>query len=838
MSLYRRPADVRVFLVEAAEVDDWDRLLSGAAEVCLAALRRSPRIPEGMLGSSLAAGEPAFVDALLANEHVGPGMLDWIAGVLGAGDVKPYIRSLLAHPHLSSRADVRERLAATGDPGVADRAHATGAGGWNWRLRREVLAAAGPAEAVRQACSILEDGARPASDQLYALLLLHEHGRLGEVSAERLRPEVAEVLAGGDVAALRGAAERAMGTDGLIAELREPAPGGRAQYAAAIARRERPDWTALLAAAGTKTRGQGGKPVGKDAAAALVAHPDCPRELRDLLYFRHPAAVAEHAACLDLGLVTAECVERSRPKAVKILVGRGLGRGIGGAALATEASAAVPVLEAMRVRPGQDAAAAREWDAFTKVLSGLVEEHLGGDVRAWRAARALLGDFTGTIPELLVAAASAPLDGEWPDAAGHPATSAPSSLSGARAAFVTMLEAAPDAAHAALLPHLDARTLHDLYRFCAWRPAWPDQAVATAAAAAGTQTERAATLLAPARILAGRPHLRTDSIERLLDVDDPETLVTLFWHAAATDDQRTRIWSSVAAESLFTCHDRTSDLPAHLDSWRHHDLFACPDAAIFRLMLKRVFVIGQVPQLELFLHVWRTWGPEEVAAMLDRTPVTYSTYHRSREQVRELLARPDRAAARAELEALVAEGTGVQGQIAMWRSRRDRAALMAESHRWHWPELLAEHRREPFDDDLVAVLPRASGCPREFLDEARTVLPSWQHQGYRLLMAGTPAEQVLAGIRPSDTDTAGRPWLTIAVQHGRLTWKQVLEHGRPARRVLERLQLDDAGREPLAALMRDTLKGSPDAWLLAVSMLPDFTGTVSELLRTARLAAG
>ncbi|MGW4801202.1 hypothetical protein ACWEPC_53155, partial [Nonomuraea sp. NPDC004297] len=109
---------------------------------------------------------------------------------------------------------------------------------------------------------------------------------------------------------------------------------------------------------------------------------------------------------------------------------------------------------------------------------------------------------------------------------------------------------------------------------------------------------------------------------------------------------------------------------------------------------------------------------------------------------------------------------------------------------------------------------------------------------YRRLMAGVPAAEVLAGCDAGDLDSTGRRWLPHAVRRSRLTWAAALEHGRPAEQVLRFVAADEQARAALAALMADTLKGSPDAWLLAVSMLPGFTGTTAELLRTAGVAAG
>ncbi|NUW40203.1 hypothetical protein [Nonomuraea rhodomycinica] len=820
------PWDKVPALVEAATVEDWTRPLAGAADVIEKVLRVGRRIPDSLVRDALSLRDPRFLAAVLDNARLlsDPATRDRIEQVL-AGDIAPFVETLMSAGATGDRADVRERLAATGHPEVVRRAHTWGAA-WSWRLRRKVVAAAGNGDLspvfdyARRVLETSEPEVTLVAEQLNALLTLHDHAedgleRLARVDAGPLRPEVAGVLRTvldtADAGVLRAAAERAEGIEGLIAELYDRETPE--DHHRALEWREPLDWAALTAAARRK-------PFVKGAAEALTAHPGCPGELRVLLYARHPVAVAENAAHLDVALVRADCNKRGRAKATRILIERGLGRGIGGAELVTGGAPAVAVLQAVReVREGPAV------EEFTERLAELVEQHLGDDVGAWRSARALLKDFPGTVPELLAEAAANPVDGEWPEAAACPYSSAPSYYTPVRIAYATLLDAASDAAHAALAPHLDGQTLHDLYRLGGWRPAWPGQALATAPKGWAS----------PAWILAGRPGLETETIEQLMSTADPKVLLQLFWHAACTDDQRARILA-VAAEQP-SPPDAFPSRPEHAENWRVADLHACSHRGLFDRMLGTVYVLGPVPQLRLFLHVWRTWGAEAVAEMLSQPPVTFSTYDRSREVIEDLLKRPDPRSALAELEARVAEGTSAQAQIAMWRTRRDRAAMLKETHQWHWAELLAEHRREPFHSDIVGLLPRVPGCPEEFLKEAETVLLTFEGKMYGRLMSGMAPEKVLRTFEVGHPDG----WLIPAVEAGRVTWAQAVEHGFPAENVLRQFNRhggDDGGYEALSALMRDTLKDSPEAWLLAVSMLPGWTGSLTELLRTAAAAAG
>ncbi|MGW4801472.1 hypothetical protein ACWEPC_54555, partial [Nonomuraea sp. NPDC004297] len=184
-------------LVEAADVADWSRPLSGVPGLLEEELRQGRAIPARLLEDALALREPRFLEAVLKNDRVcgEPAMLDRIAELALAGDVTPLVRPLMDR-RLLSRAGVAERLADTGHPDVADRAHTQGAFGWSFRLRRRVLAAAGPGEAARQARAMLGRQDRlSVADQFYALLVLHECGEpLSDVAADRLDPEVAGVL--------------------------------------------------------------------------------------------------------------------------------------------------------------------------------------------------------------------------------------------------------------------------------------------------------------------------------------------------------------------------------------------------------------------------------------------------------------------------------------------------------------------------------------------------------------------------------------------------------------------------------------------------------------------
>ena len=166
--------------------------------------------------------------------------------------------------------------------------------------------------------------------------------------------------------------------------------------------------------------------------------------------------------------------------------------------------------------------------------------------------------------------------------------------------------------------------------------------------------------------------------------------------------------------------------------------------------------------------------------------------------------------------------------------RTDHANLFRESHHWHWDRLLAEHRREPFPDVVVGMMARSRGCPPEFREAGRNVLFWWQSAREAALAKGAAVEEVLAGsaVTGGGYDTE---WIARVVAAGRVSWDQLLRHVHPARFVLGAEVSEHAGARhaALSALITECVNGNADAFALAMRMLPDFPGSVHELLRTA-----
>ncbi|MEO3868762.1 hypothetical protein ABGB18_08035 [Nonomuraea sp. B12E4] len=802
--------------------------------------------------------EPALAGAALP----GPLLDAVLDAVLDAG--RPEALGVLARSEalIAARPGLRDVLAATGYAEVARVAipwHRSGQKAWPLRARRSVLAAArgsgwqgsqgvltgllkaSEPERLRAAVVCpLPEAARTAlkragraltrAEQLRALLTVHDHegaaaalALLGEVPG--LRPEVIETVREADAGALRKAVELAEGTDGLIEELYDDRLPQREEH---LALRDLVDWDAIAAA-------DADRPFDETATALLAARPDCPDELRAAWYQVRGVAVATHSARLDPGLLALTPGGPRAARAVGLLVRRGLDSGFTAAQVLESARPAAAVLEAVRQPPGGGGA----WNDLASRLADLVRDRLGADVEAWRAVRALLSRFGGTVPELLdeaaarAAAGPKPKSGGWPGAAAMPAGERSASVTGARAAFLTLLDAAPAATHAALLAQLDDRTVCDLFGHGRWRPEWIDLVMAT------RDTRHV-------RVLANRGSLGAEAIELLMRLDDPVVNGRLFRRTGATGPQRERLLSGRpvredATEPLPLPAELVKELMGRTSGWRARDAVNCADPELQRHILSHVRVRGIVPQSRMLLNLWERHGVAKVIDLLDNEPPAVSHTRRVirrevRGTMRRLLAGKDRDAALAELRAQVVAGETAEWQITELRGQHfSGAELFREAHPWHWEELLAEHARDPLPPLVLAGLSRIPECPEELRAESAE-LGDYDTPGEVLLWleeGRTPQEILRARAVSHDLGT----WVRQAIKYGGLTWDDVLEYGHPARQVLtvwggERL------RSPLTRLVRDNLDPSPEAWVLALRMLPGFTGSVAELARTAAAATG
>ncbi|WP_026120774.1 hypothetical protein [Nocardiopsis potens] len=861
-------------LLSAGDPGDWPRLLASVPDVVEPLLPRLP-VSDELFEAVLADGRAKWLEALARNERM-----------------------------VRSRPDLRDRLIATGRAAAGRpllSPHAVAADGRNGRspwplsVRRAVLAAARPADwppggelnevlgkkdvrllraavacplpgMARAALEGAADGLTRA-ERLRALLTVYEHDGgpaaleevLAAVGEERLSPEAAaearKTLEAGGPEPLRAAAERAEGTRGAIEELYDTALADRAEQ---LELRTGLDWAAVAEAAARV-------PFDDTAAGLLAARADCPAQVRDALFAQRPRAVAAHAAHLDAGLLAVGVPKRDAARVLLTLCRRGLGRGIGGAELLCTARPAAAVLAAAR-RPPEHPEGRAAWEEFTEGLAALVAEHLGGDVERWRAVRARLTGFTGTVPELLAAEppARAKPGGAWPGAGAAPTGDRVPDPAGARGAFTALADAAADPVCTALLPHLDDRAVYDLLGHGRLRDGW------FALAAGGDPRYRTA--------LASRPTLDADGVRRLMELDDPGVNARLFLRPGTTPVQRERLLSGRpcrpgAAGEVPLDPGLVERLLQRKGGFSGRDPVDCADPALQRHLLRHVRVRGRAPQLRLLLNLWERRGPEAVADLLgeDLEPVAFTSRvfrQEVRKTVEELLGAEDRDKALEELRAQAAEGESASAQIRELRGQHfPGAELFRHSHAWHWAEIAAEHRRDPLPSAALAGLAELPDVPEDFRKEAEAAVwrsdadyAAWETLLHTARLRGTvgrPEEdkEEMARLRIGPDWTGERilrsrpahydggidlsKWLTAALEQGAVAPGDVIEHAPSAVSVLKWMWGGGKGaEEALAAAVREHLGSSPDAWVLALRMLPGFRGTLGELLRTAGAAAG
>lgn len=825
-------------LVEAAGELDWRRVRGVLGEDLTGAMgSESARLPASLVDMVTADGDIALLTKIAANRNLTPSQCDTVltAGLAHLDD-RALCEALVTGPALRHDAAARSRLAATGHPTLVDLMSRTG---WfTSPQRRTLLAATTDQAALRVLLSSGWDGALraavvspvpevvwhvlrklgnklSAAEQLLAVRSLLAAGVAPAevITAAALRFEVGAVLAdladGAGSACLETALAVAEGTEGLIAELYDRDVSDVDDH---IEARTPIDWDALTTAARKR-------PFTKDATTALVARKDCPDALRDVLFTRHPAMVVQRAHRLGPTLLSAECPPRNRAKATREVIAKALGGTVSGAEVLQYGRPARAVLESLRSNGSSGSDREAAVGEFRAALVELLAEWPGADVGAWRRVRQLVPEFTGTVAQLLDAARQS----------SDPAAPIPGparELDSAHEAFMTLLDAAPVTAHAALLPVLPSSVQYDLIKYTTWRPEWVDMAIA----ADGPQLRE---------WVAAVGELGAEEIDRLALAATDEMIILLMRQTATTKRQRAT-WLRDPSPQLL---ERLRNVRAK-EYWRLSDLLVCADPAIHEAIGEYCQYLpnakGTVAQLRLAGRIWQEDGPELLRRLLPEQPFNRDPHAAATAVITELIARPDADAALAELLERVCHGESAAGQIEAWRTRADLAALAEEDHQWHWAALAAEHAKRPFNPTVVYRMASLDGCPASLREQAKTVLPPRSHRAYTALMAGKDPAKVLRANPADGTDRSLDSWIPVAMSSGRLAWDDVLRHAHPAAVVLEHLvdRLDRArwetgGSEALRKLVADRVGDDTEAWLLAVQMAPDFPGSVDELLTTS-----
>ncbi|GIH00698.1 hypothetical protein Pma05_72700 [Plantactinospora mayteni] len=576
-----------------------------------------------------------------------------------------------------------------------------------------------------------------------------------------------------------------------------------------------------------------------DFVEHLLERPDCPE---DVLAELAPAVSRPLDFVLGLGRPLSAATVRpllrtvASAETLTTLVAQRLGRDVSGADLLAEARPARTVLKLALERtgdapgkpgPGPDERAG--WAEFQDRLTELVTGGLADNVAAWRALRGRLPKYDGSVTELveeaLAAAPPAPAspsptapDTAWPDAAETPGFFDTPSLHVNRAAFVLLLNAASTDVQWMLLPHLDDRTRYDLLAQGEWRNEWLSRAIA--------EDDRPILVL-----LSRHLHLSTEVIESLAALDDPAVNAGLIYQRHATDEQKWKL----ASGTPFT-PGRAGPLPIDPDLrklvlgiWYPYQmlpLLQSRDAELVSYAL-RMLKLPQNRVLRWVLERWERYGPD---GLLELLPETIQKGVRT--LVTELVEDPDPERALGRLRDAVHDAESPKHLFRRLRSGASPADLRAEGFRWDWDALIAEHRTNPFDVFVLPKLQALDDCPERLRRSAPVVLNGIEQRAMKALAGGKPAATVLTKTPVRDHHS----WALHAVRLGCLPPVDVLRHGQPAYRALDPGLVDDAYRAELAALVHEHLAGRPEAWVVVLTLLPDFAGTVPELLRTVALA--
>ncbi|MES4908400.1 MULTISPECIES: hypothetical protein [unclassified Streptomyces] len=709
---------------------------------------------------------------------------------------------------------------------------------------------------VRHALECVGDKA-DADDQLAACRAVLTYGGVAELAelAElpSLRPALAKLVrravAAPDPAAVLETASLPRDAEAPA----EPAPAPQAPplsgpelvarlRAVTWAREDVPlggaDWDLLLAE-------HRREPLPNGALLVLAAHQDCSEELVLEAYKKAPRHLPDTSPLPWLLLADADWSDSySRFDLAKLLR-----RGIQGAAYPVERVLA-------EIRPARTVLSSLpyEEDGVREALTGLVAE-LGDDFATWRALYSLMPRFAGTSTELIAAAReqTAKHRGKtWlrPLAPEYPV----SEPDGTRAVFLQLYGLATEDVQLALAAHLDQRSIQHLLVHHKPSAALRDRFVAL----------HGVSVLAG---IASSWELPQDTIEELLLHDDPEINAKLYIHTPLTPGQRRQILSGRRSrpDSGEGPLPLTEEVFAELrTSGRRHWLLPISEAGdprLARILLGKIKLHTLAGQLLLVVRLWERHGAEEVRALLEETefPERRSKKHplpaATQKIVRSALEAPDGLA---ELRERLELAQSPASQAAYLRGaaegRRDQLVPALERLSEEtgpdlpWQDLMAEHRREPLPDALLVELAKRDDFPDELRADCRDAEVRQGHPAHPHRLTG-PRPTALELLRHHQLPPyIQQDWLNTAVSYGQLTLSDILNSARPARVAATYLakyasnrpqEAQDGMDEQLRRVRQEALDliaahlgKDPEAWTVAMRLMPEFTGTLPELLAT------
>lgn len=282
-----------------------------------------------------------------------------------------------------------------------------------------------------------------------------------------------------------------------------------------------------------------------------------------------------------------------------------------------------------------------------------------------------------------------------------------------------------------------------------------------------------------------------------------------------------------------------------------------PDAgaiadALAALHVERTFPAAELVLLRGCVNLWRLAGRDAVAAALRTVPLVERPRAAVLESVADALEHPHGLH---RLDLAVGRLTGTRELLRRLDAvpKRQRDARARESGGMARLVMLAPH--EPLDWDLIMrthadsplpglfVLNDEPGCPPELATPATG--SSWAPAGVLGRSRNRRREartEALTALRDFGSQESVR-LVQIAYAAGLITARTIFDAAMPAVRALSVFygasgrHLNEA-RSAVSTLTRPTLGTHVEAWIVALTLLPEFAGTVPELLATARAAAG
>jgi hypothetical protein len=396
-----------------------------------------------------------------------------------------------------------------------------------------------------------------------------------------------------------------------------------------------------------------------------------------------------------------------------------------------------------------------------------------------------------------------------------------------------------------VLDRLDAKTRRRLLI----NPFLPGNSIVAFVLAHGTAADRLA--------LAENPGATPETLLRLGESAEPPTARRLIGHRRAGRDLVLRAAPRAAADP-----ESTSRPP---DECPQHLLYALvesgdPAAVAYGMSgirVARVFPAAEATLVRGCLNLWRAAGPDAAAAEFAKAP---PLRHGLAPMVRKALAdrdgrqalgrfieREGRTEVLAErLRAL--EARGAPRRIVP-HNRDDpigavRLLLRAPREPLRWDVLLREEAQLPWTAGVLAALCDEPGCLPAFRE--RHEREAWRAAGWDDDRATSSRHHrravrraALGQLQAAEGQASEEAKTAYAT--GLLSAATVLTETPSAQSALavftactgERL---NTARSAVAKLTTEHLGDDTEAWTVALRLLPEFSGTLPELLRTARLA--